>query len=111
MICFYAATGEDMVRFVQISLVRTPGLNAHMRQQGYSTARLFQDNKGFLSEPQEVQGLGQTAFFGGSGLKAGAGLHVLAGEAYLTITVASSGGAHNLVKAKILAANALSQLK
>jgi hypothetical protein len=110
-ICFYAATGEDKVRFVQLSLVRTQGMTAQMRQQGYDAARLFQDTKALLENPQEVTGLGQAAYFGGSGLKAGAGLHVLKQDAYLTITVASSDGEHNLAQAKILAAKALERLK
>lgn len=111
VICFYAATAEDKVRFVQLSLVRDQGMAPQMRQQGYSAARLFQDTKALLENPQEVPGLGQAAFFGGSGLKAGAGLHVLQRDAYLTITVASSDGEHNLAQAKLLANKALERLK
>ena len=110
-ICFYATAGEHKLRFVQLSLVRTQGMTAQMRQQGYTAARLFQDTKALVENPQEVAGLGQAAFFGGSGLKAGAGLHVLQGDAYLTITVASSDGEHDLAQAKLLAAKALSRLK
>lgn len=110
-ICFYAATGEDKVRFVQVSLVRSQGMTAQMRAQGYSAARLFEDTKALLQEPQEVPGLGQAAFFGGSGLKAGAGLHVLAQEAYLTITVAGSDGRHDLAQAQALAVKALQRLR
>lgn len=110
-ICFYAAAGEDKVRFVQVSLVRTQGMTPQMREQGYSAARLFEDTKALLQSPQEVPGLGQAAFFGGSGLKAGAGLHVLRQDAYLTITVAGSDGQHDLAQAKALAATALQRLK
>ncbi|MBI4800785.1 MAG: hypothetical protein HY794_19020 [Desulfarculus sp.] len=110
-ICFYAAAGEDKVRFVQVSLVRTQGMTAAMRGQGYSAARLFEDTKALLQGPQEVPGLGSAAYFGGGGLRAGAGLHVLAADAYLTITVAGSDGQHDLDQAKTLAAKALARLK
>jgi hypothetical protein len=109
-ICFYDGQAEDAIRFVQISLVATKNMNANLRDSGYSAAKLFQDSKKLLGKPKEISGLGEEAFWGGSGLKAGAGLHVLGKDAYLSITVASGDDKRNLEAAKTLAEKALERL-
>lgn len=110
-ICFYSGTGsEPPLRFVQVSLVTSRGMQPGLREQGYSAGRLYADSKALLENPEEIAGLGQAAFFGGGGLKAGAGLHVLKGESYLVIQVASGEAKRNLDLAKGLAAKALARL-
>ena len=109
-ICFYDGQAENSVRFVQISLVATQNMNANLRDSGYNAAKLFKDSKKLLGQPQKVGGLGDEAFWGGSGLKAGAGLHVLGKDAYLNITVASGNDKRDLEAAKTLAEKALERL-
>lgn len=109
-ICYYEGQASDAVRFVQISLVTTANLSPSLRESGYGADKLFHDSKKLLGQPQEVNGLGQEAFWGGSGLKAGAGLHVLGKEAYLNITVASGDEKRDLEAAKDLAEKALDRL-
>lgn len=110
-ICFYAGE-EDAppVRFVQISLVTSAGMKPALREQGYDAAKLYADSKALVAEPQDVAGLGQSAFFGGGGLKAGAGLHVLKGQAYLVVQVAGGPPERQLEAARSLAAQALTRL-
>ena len=98
------------MRFVQISLVATQNMNDSLRESGYSAAKLFEDSKKLLGKPKAISGLGEQAFWGGSGLKAGAGLHVLGEDAYLNITVASGDKKRNLEEAKSLAEKALERL-
>lgn len=109
-ICFYNGQGENAVRFVQISLVATQNMNSNLRESGYTAAKLFKDSKKLLGKPKEISGLGDEAFWGGSGLKAGAGLHVLGKDAYLNISVASGQDKRNLEAAKELAEKALERL-
>ncbi len=109
-ICFYDGQADTSLRFVQISLVATQNMNANLRESGYNAAKLFKDSKKLLGKPKKISGLGEDAFWGGSGLKAGAGLHVLGKDAYLNITVASGDGKRDLEAAKTLAEKALERL-
>lgn len=55
---------------------------------GRTAAWLYDNNQDYLDQVQEIEGVGDRAYWGGSGLKAGAGLHVVQGEdIYFTITV------------------------
>lgn len=109
-ICFYEGQAEGAMRFVQISLVATQGMNDSLRESGYSAAKLFADSKKLLGKPKAISGLGEQAFWGGNGLKAGAGLHVLGKDVYLNITVASGDKKRNLEEAKSLAEKVLERL-
>ncbi len=109
-ICFYEGQAKDAVRFVQISLVATQNMNPNLRESGYNAANLFADTKKLLGKPKAISGLGQEAFWGGSGLKAGSGLHVLSKDAYLNITAASGDEKRNLKAAEELAQKALKRL-
>lgn len=109
-ICFYEGQAEGAMRFVQISLVATQSMNDSLRESGYSAEKLFADSKKLLGKPKAISGLGEQAFWGGNGLKAGAGLHVLGKDVYLNITVASGDKRRNLEEAKSLAEKALERL-
>jgi hypothetical protein len=109
-ICIYEGQAEDVIRFVQISLVATQNMNSNLRESGYTAAKLFADSKKLLGKPKAVSGLGQEAFWGGSGLKAGSGLHVLSKDAYFNITVASGDAKRDLKAAKELVQKALKRL-
>lgn len=76
-ICFYSASDTDP-KFAQISVMSRADAPAAMVDKG--SLRPFYDNeRKFLDADaiQDVPGLGDAAYYGGSGLKAGAGLHVL----------------------------------
>jgi hypothetical protein len=111
VICLYPAAQEGELRFVQVSLVCDRDLAPELRQAGYSAARLFADTRKLLKRAQAVEGLGAEAFWGGSGLKAGAGLHLLASGVYLNLTVASGDPRRDLAAARELAARILQRLE
>lgn len=110
-ICFWDVPDDSQMRFVQVSLVCTSAMPKGMTKSGYNAARLFADSKKLLGRPPAAPGLGREAFWGGSGLKAGAGLHVLAGECYFTVSAAGGAPGQALPRAKKLAAKILSRLK
>lgn len=76
-ICYYSASDED-VQFVQISVVSTPAISAKARENGQTAEKLYMGEKKLLTDITAIPGLGDDAYFGGNGLKLGAGMHVLA---------------------------------
>ncbi|MEW5912954.1 MAG: hypothetical protein AB1814_10390 [Thermodesulfobacteriota bacterium] len=106
-ICFYEVTKGTAVRYVQLSLTLPPPA----MRKNMNAAQLFAQTKASVQGAQSVPGVGDKAFWGGSGLKAGAGLHVLKGDYYLTVDVASGDPARNLDQAKKLAAELIKRLK
>ncbi len=78
-ICFYNLSPNDM-KFVQTILFRTADLTPELIKAGRTAGKIFSINKNFVEDRLPVKGLGQEAWYGGSGLKAGAGLHVLVDE-------------------------------
>ena len=47
---------------------------------GQITKNIFISTKSFVENKTDVPGLGEEAYYGGSGLKAGAGLHILVND-------------------------------
>ena len=78
-VCFYKLSPGDM-KFVQTSLFRTSDLTPELIKAGRTAGKIFSLNKDVVEDRISVKGLGQEAWYGGSGLKAGAGLHVLVNE-------------------------------
>lgn len=78
-ICFYELSPNDM-KFVQTSLFRPSDLTPELIKAGRTAGKIFSINKNFVEDRLPVKGLGQETWYGGSGLKAGAGLHVLVDE-------------------------------
>jgi len=106
-ICFYEGATDKAVRYVQLSLtLPPPAIRKNM-----NSAQLFAQTRASLQGAQPVKGVGDKAFWGGSGLKPGAGLHVLKGDYYLTVDVASGDPVRNLAQAKGLAGEVLKRLK
>lgn len=88
-ILFYEPVNETAsMRYVQLSVNQTAAMPEAMRESGSSAATLFADAKTLLEQAETVSGLGDDAFWGGSGLAAGAGLHILKGDVYFTIDAA-----------------------
>lgn len=74
-ICFYGI-GEDM-KFVQISITSDADISAQTRAGGQSAESIYHQGQALLEETQTVQGIGDEAYYGGSGLGLGKGLTVL----------------------------------
>ena len=78
-VCFYNLSPNDM-KFIQTGLFRTSDLTPELIKAGRTAGKIFSLNKEIVEDRLPVKGLGQEAWYGGSGLKAGAGLHVLVDE-------------------------------
>lgn len=110
-VCFYEPQTEGMtVRFVQLSVISSDAMTEQMKQQGYDAAQLFEDSKNLLEDIEEVPDYGDQAFWGGNGLKAGAGLHVLKGDVYFSVVVGLGEEAADLEAARELARKVLNRL-
>jgi len=96
------------VRFAQLQMVRTAW--AERGGKAWNAPSLFENNMSLLDNLQEIAGIGEKAYWGGSCLKLGAGLHVLYKDAYFTIQAATGDEQHNLQKAKELAAVVLKKI-
>ena len=107
-VCFFDLSTTAM-RFAQLQMVRTswPGIS----DKKFTAASLFENNMGFLDGLEEEKNLGEKAYWGGSGLKLGAGLHVLYRDCYFTITTATGDEQTSRAKARELAALVLDAIK
>ena len=100
-ICFFSLSQELPLRFVQLQMMRSEW--GKRSGTGWDAASLFTNNMDFLETAQPVAGIGEKAYWGGSGMKLGAGLHVLGGDTYFTMLVAAGGEDASLAKAKAFA--------
>ena len=85
-ICFYSADDADM-KFVQLSIITTGEINGSARAGGQSAENMFKGNKAFIQNPEAVTGLGDEAYYGGSGLGIGKGISVLVKNKEVTFTI------------------------
>jgi hypothetical protein len=104
------AAQATKVRYVQISVNQTAAMPERMTKNGMSAPKLFADSAKLLGEVQVLSGFGDKAFWGGSGLKAGAGLHVLKKDVYFSIDVALGSEQADRQAAEKLAKQALSRM-
>jgi hypothetical protein len=107
-VCFFDIPADMAVRFAQLQMVRSGW--AERGGKGWSAPTLFESNMSYLDNLQEIAGIGEKAYWGGSGMKLGAGLHVLYKDAYFTIQAATGDEQINLQKAKELAAVVLKKI-
>jgi hypothetical protein len=107
-ICFFDIPADMAVRFAQLQMVRTAW--AERGGKAWNAPSLFENNMSYLDNLQEIAGIGEKAYWGGSGMKLGAGLHVLYKDAYFTIQTATGDEQNNLQKAKELAAVILKKI-
>ncbi len=105
--CFWEASETDM-KFVQLTI-------AEDSEAKIKTAYQFDNNKQYIENVKDVAGIGKSAYYGGSGLKMGAGLHVRIEGAWLNITVGLGIGNKDEQKhidiEKALAAKAIANLQ
>jgi hypothetical protein len=104
-ISFWSAQAPTSFNYVQVSLMTTQGLPDGLRSQGYTARQNYEETRAGIGG-EEVSGLGDTAFWGGSAR----GLHVLKGDIYFTIMISMSDDSQLLVVSKDLAAKALARL-
>jgi len=76
-ICMYGDAADEDMKFVQLSLHSEADMSKGIKASGKGIKFLFESSKSFASNPVDVPGVGNAAFYGGSGLKPGAGLTVL----------------------------------
>ncbi len=77
-ICFYSVGDTDQ-KFAQLSLIATADMNAGMKASGQNAETLFNQEKDLLDAKDltTINGLGDVAYYGGSGLGLGKGMNVL----------------------------------
>ncbi|MEE4242794.1 MAG: hypothetical protein V2I36_15105 [Desulfopila sp.] len=108
-ICFFDIPADMAVRFAQLQMVRTDW--AVRAGTGWSASSLFENNMGFLDTLRKVEDLGEKAYWGGSGMKLGAGLHVLYKDTYFTVLVEMGDEENNLRKSQNLVKVVLKKLE
>ncbi len=68
--CFWDASQSDM-KFVQLTI------SSNAESEVMAVDKQFENNRQYIENAKSISGIGDEAYYGGSGLKAGAGLHVL----------------------------------
>lgn len=105
-ICFFDIPAGMKLRFAQVQMIRSAWASHE-----WNAGSLFENDMSYLSDKQEISGVGDKAYWGGSGMKMGAGLHVLKGDVYFTVDAASGDEQVDLQKAKELAARVLANIE
>jgi hypothetical protein len=108
-ICFFDIPADMAVRFAQLQMFRTSW--AKHPGDSFKASALFENNMSFLDNLREISGVGDKAYWGGSGMKLGAGLHVLYQDAYFNVQAATGDADRNLEKSKALALLVLPKIK
>lgn len=85
--CFWDASESDM-KFVQLSIIENKETHINITDQ-------FANNKQFVENPRTIDGIGDASYYSGSGLKIGAGLHVLSEKEGVLFTVTVGLGRGN----------------
>lgn len=108
-ICFFDAPQEQGMRFAQLQLVTSS--SEKLKKLGFTATSLFQNNMGFLENPLKVGGIGEQAFWGGSGIKMGAGLHVYYKDVTFSVLANAANEEDSLAKSKKLAGIIIGKIK
>jgi len=110
MICTFHGAEEDDPPGVRLIVVFNDGMEAFLRQNGYSVDELFAGRNVSDRYTKPVADIGDEAFWGGSGVELWNGLHVLLWDVYLQIDVNSGDEGKDLDAAQKLAIIALERL-
>lgn len=108
--CFWDVPDDNQMRYVLVQITCDSSLPPNLQRSGYSSAKLYADSKRLLDRPRDISGLGRAAFWGGGGLRLGAGLHVFTGKCYFTVGVGTGDPKTSLARAKEVAAKVISRL-
>ena len=80
--CFYEAANPDSGKFLQITVQQASFMPPQVREAGQSPKSIFAETKKMLADGRvDLAGLGDEAFIGTGGL------HMLAGDYYITVGV------------------------
>ncbi|MFH1217763.1 MAG: hypothetical protein V1706_14810 [Pseudomonadota bacterium] len=80
--CFFEAANPDSMKFLQITIQQPDFMPDKVRQAGQNPKTIFSETKTMLAEGRvDLAGFGDEAFIGTGGL------HMLAGDYYITIGV------------------------
>lgn len=107
-VCFFNLS-DTQLRFAQVQMVCSawPGLE----DKGWTAKSLFENNMRFLDGLEDETGVGDKAYWGGSELQWGSGLHVLSDDCFFTILAMAGGDeAINRAKARELVVKVLGML-
>ena len=108
-VCFFDIPAGMKLRYAQLQMVRSAW--AARAGSDWTARSLFENSMSFLSDLQEIGGIGEKAYWAGSGMKMGAGLHVLQEDTSFTVQAATGDELNDLEKAKELAALVLANLE
>lgn len=108
-VCYFDIPAGMKLSFAQLQMVRSGWVK--MKKLGLTAPSHFDNTMSYLDDKREISGLGERAYWGGSGLKIGSGLHVLAGDAFFTVLVTVGDDEANLDKSRQLAELIISRLK
>jgi hypothetical protein len=109
-ICVFDIPGGKGLGLVQLQMLRTKWAKK-AGIKGLTAPSLFKNSMSFLGNLKEMEGLGDKAYWGGAGIKIGAGLHILYKDAFMTITVEVGDAVASLKKSRELAATIIKKLK
>jgi hypothetical protein len=103
-ICFFSSASEGSFIYLQISVIQTAAMPARMKSSGMNAAKIYHGTKENMTDIKELKGIGDEAFWGTLGL------HILTNDAYIVVSVGSSGKPANMKKAQKIAELILKRL-
>jgi hypothetical protein len=101
----YDPVSEDSRSFIQISLVKNQLMSDNLKEQDYDVTKLYTETKTMLGDVQEIEGIGENAFWGTNGL------YLVKGDYYLNIAVGNSSDPENLTLAQKIAEKVVERLR
>lgn len=108
--CRFPDPGRTSENRVVISIVFNGSIDPALLNDGYNVQRMHEGRKASPDLIQVVDGLGDDAFWGGSGQELWNGLHVLIHDLYVQVDVSSGDSELDYRVARNLAVTALEQL-
>ena len=109
-VCTFSGADDDDLPVVRLVVVYTEGMETFLIQNGYSVNNLYAGRNVSDRFTKPITGIGDDAFWGGSGVELWNGLHVILWDVYLQIDVNSGDEGNDLAAAKNLALIALNRL-
>ncbi len=106
-ICFFDIDAGMSIRFAQLQMMRS----GWSKKSAFTAETLFKNNMSYLQSAEEVDGIGSKAYWGGSGMKMGGGLHVYFKDVYFTILTATGDDEKNWETAEDLAKIVIERVK
>ncbi len=109
-ICVFDIPGSKGLGLVQLQMLRTKwAKKAGMK--GLTAPSHFENSMSYLDNLKEIEGLGDKAYWGGTGIKIGSGLHVLYKDTSITIMVEVGDKDASFNKSRELASAIINKLK